>query len=119
MNAWRGKSQIIPHPGDLAACAVDCRKTRGAESGHRRESAPVVVAHPLGLREAHLIGSSFLLLDSLLVGVHCSVLRRGRAVILAGYVVGVLLGLILGCRVVGERREDGGREYILKRGEHL
>jgi hypothetical protein len=83
------------------------------------EGREVVVALPSRRWDAHLAGSPLLLLDSLLVDCHRSVVRRGRLVILVGYVVGVLLGLILGCRVVGDGREDGRREYVLKRGEHL
>ena len=68
---------------------------------------------------AHLVRSSFLLLDSLLVDVHRSVVGGGRVIIFSGYIVGALVGLILGRGVIGDGREDGRGEYVLKRGEHL
>jgi hypothetical protein len=78
-----------------------------------------VAALPSRRGEAHLIGSPFLLLDSLLVDVHRSVVGRGRVVISVGYVVGALVGLILDHGTTGGGREDGRWEYALKRGEHL
>lgn len=86
------------------------------ESRCRKESTSVLVAVPLRRGEAHLIGSSFLLLDTLLVDGHCSVVGRGRVVILVGYVAGALL---LGRRVTGDGREDGSWKNVLKRREHL
>ena len=72
-------------------------------------------------REAHLIGSGFLLLDTLLVDSHGSSIRRGGG--MAGSVnraVRVSLRTrMLWWGVIGERREDGRWEYGLKRGEHL
>ena len=73
-----------------------------------------------GRGEAHLVRSPFLLLDALLVDAHHSVVGRGRrVVILFGYIVRALAGLILGCGVVGDGREDGRGDYVLERGEHL
>ena len=65
-------------------------------------------------REVHLIGSPFLFLDTLLVG-HSPAVERGRRLIISVVrVVGVLLGLVLWCGVVGEGGEDGRREDVLK-----
>lgn len=77
------------------------------------------MAFPLGRGGAYLVGSSFLPLDSLLVDVHWFVVGRGREAISVGYVAGGLVGLVLCRRIVGERGEDGRREDVLKRGEHL
>ena len=80
----------------------------------------MVVAHPLIRGEAHLVGSSFLLLDSLLVDAHHRVGRGGRVAIVVGCgFAGVLLGLVLGRGTGGDGREEGRGKHALKRGEHL
>ena len=69
-----------------------------------------------GGRGAHLVGSPFLLLDTLLVGGHRSVVGRGGGIVISvsRVVGGVLRGPVLGCGVVGDGGEDGRWEYALK-----
>ena len=103
------------------ACAGSGRRTRG-QRGYRKAHRNMWRFHTDsgGEQEAHLVGSSFLLLGAPLVEGHCSIVGRGGGiVILVGSVVGLLLGLILGCGVIGDGREDGRWEYTLKRREHL
>ena len=72
-------------------------------------------------RGAHLIGSGFLLLDTLLVDGHGSGIGGGGGIVgSVDRAVRVSLGTrMLWWGIIGERREDGRWEYGLKRGEHL
>ena len=71
-------------------------------------------------REAHLVGSGFLLLDTLLVNGHGSNIRGGGMVGSVDRVVRVSLRTrMFWWGVIGERREDGRWKYGSKRGEHL
>lgn len=75
------------------------------------ESASRHVTPPDGLRrrrEADLVGSSFLLLDALLVGCHWSIVRRGGGIAVSfdSVVVSVFVGLVLCWGVVGDGSED-------------
>lgn len=117
MPVWGGRFVSDIHsPGIwLARMAADRREARREprvgemwRSGRDRE------------REAHLVGSGFLLLYALLVDGHWSGVGRGRGTAVSlGSLVGILLGLLLWWGVVGEGGEDGRWEYGLKRGEHL
>jgi len=100
----------------------DGRQTRGlagSQRGSRKAHCGASTQTQVGEQEVHLIGSSFLLLDAPAVDGHCAIVGRGGGIVISvGSVVGVLLGLILGCRVIGDGGEDGRREYTLKRREH-
>ena len=104
------------------ACADDGNR-QGVGESQDAESTSVFVALPHRRRrgrEAHLIGSPFLLLDALFVDGHGPVVVGERGIVISvANVAGVLLGLVLGGGVIGDGGEDGRWEYVLKRREHL